>query len=322
MLIVKPAFRNMIGAGLQTWLNEIVLSIAVMDIVWSHGFIIGMDEQIMTELIETKYGEGQYWTPFYGPYDPFTEDFSHAPVSATLADLAARGEAAPVLIASGALLSDGRSHPVLLKGLDPDQKIVNTLAHVLKDRAPPVIPALIGVRMAGKIKLKAGDFVTVQWRNVHGAFDAEDIKIVHIMCINVPTADSGVVWLPLEKMREMLAAPEDASFVILGRDVENTSQRGETWIFRVLDYLLKDLKEIIRAKSASSAIFYTLLLSIALLAIALPNTLYPSYDPGLIAGTTLILFVTMTLVRDWPTRKIAKRKPTDAPWGVMRGSRP
>ncbi len=391
MLVVKLAFRNIIGAGVRTWLNAMVLSIVLVAIIWCQGFIIGMNEQIMTELIETEYGGGQYWSKTYDPYDPLTVDLSHAPVSTALAGLAAKGEATPVLISSGALIADGRAHPVLIKGVDPDQKIVKIPAHVLRGGDPSAIPALIGARMAGKIQLNVGDFVTVRWRDVHGTFDAADIRIVHIMRTNVPVADNGVLWIPLEKTREMLAAPGEASLVVLGRDVEHPPDGDEEWIHRDMDYLLKDLRQVIETKTASSAILYALLLSMALLAIfdtqvlaifrrrkemgtlmalgmtrgaliglftlegalhgvmavflaavhgvpllyysakkgfplpeamddaaiAIPDVLYPSFGPALIVGTTLILFITVTLVSLWPARKIATLKPTDALRGVV-----
>ncbi len=391
MLIVKLAFRNIIGAGVRTWLNVVVLSIAMVAIVWCHGFIIGMNEQIMTELIETEYGGGQYWSKTYDPYDPLTVDLSHAPVAGPLADLASRGEATPILISSGALFAEGRAHPVLIKGVDPAQEIIKIPAHVLKCDDPSVIPVLIGARMAKKIRLKVGDFVTIRWRDVHGTFDAADIRIAHVMRTNNPGADNGVLWIPLEQTREMLAAPGEASVIVLARSVEDPPEGDETWIYRDLEYLLKDLRRIIETKSASSAILYALLLSMALLAIfdtqvlaifrrrkemgtlmalgmtrgsiigmftlegalhgvmaffvgalygapllyysamngfplpeamddvaiAIPGVLYPSYGPGLIGGTTLILFITVTLVSLWPARKIVNLKPTDALRGVV-----
>ena len=43
----------------------------------------------------------------------------------------------------------------------------------------------------------------------------------------------------------------------------------------------------------------------------------PSYGAGLVAGTTLLVLLTTTIVRFLPTRRIAKLKPTDALRGRM-----
>lgn len=82
-----------------------------------------------------------------------------------------------------------------------------------------------------------------------------------------PGADVGVLWTPLERTREMLATPGEASLAVLGRGVENPLRGDEEWTYRDPDYLLEDLRRIIETKSASSAILYALLLSMALLAI-------------------------------------------------------
>jgi len=46
--------------------------------------------------------------------------------------------------------------------------------------------------------------------------------------------------------------------------------------------------------------------------VAMPSILYPSYSLGLITGTTLLVFIAVTLVSFLPVRKIVKLKPTDA----------
>jgi len=42
------------------------------------------------------------------------------------------------------------------------------------------------------------------------------------------------------------------------------------------------------------------------------DTIYPAYSVGLVLGTTLIVFITTTIVSFLPTQRIAKMKPTDA----------
>jgi len=51
--------------------------------------------------------------------------------------------------------------------------------------------------------------------------------------------------------------------------------------------------------------------------VAMPSVLYPSYGFWLIFGTTLFVFITVTVVSFLPTRKIAKLKPTDALRGKL-----
>ena len=50
---------------------------------------------------------------------------------------------------------------------------------------------------------------------------------------------------------------------------------------------------------------------------ALGSTLYPIYGVRLVAGTVLLVLVTVTIVSFLPTRKIARLKPTDALRGKL-----
>ena len=51
--------------------------------------------------------------------------------------------------------------------------------------------------------------------------------------------------------------------------------------------------------------------------VAMSNVLYPSYSLKLVLGTTLLVFVTVTIVSFMPARKIVKLRPTDALRGKL-----
>lgn len=267
MLITKLAFRNIYGAGMRTWLNVFVLSLAFVFIIWMQGIIRGMSIQIMRDTIDTEYGGGQYWHAEYDPYDPLTVDDSQAPLSEPLSTFISNGGAAAVLITSGTIFPDGRPQSALLKGIDPGQNIITLPTGEMKSDDPDIIPGLIGNRMAKLTGINIGDYVTVRWRDINGMFDATDILITGRMNTTNPAMDNNQIWLPLEDLRRMIQAPGSASIVIVGKDVTSTPQGNETWIFRNQDFLLKDITDMIKAKSAGVSVFYVLLMSMALLAI-------------------------------------------------------
>ena len=267
MLITKLAFRNIAGAGLRTWLNVFVLSLAFVLIIWMQGLIQGMSRQLMNDTIDSEFGGGQFRHQAYDPYDPLTIEDSHAPLSTRLNDIISGGQATPILITSGAIFPEGRVQSALLKGIDPGQQIISIPAGDLESENPDVIAALIGSRMAKQTNLKMGDYVTVRWRDVNGTFDAADVQIVKIMSTSNPLIDNNQIWISLEKLREMLQAPGEATLVVLRKNIESVPPGNATWVHRDLDYLLKDIRDMIKAKSVGSSIFYLLLLSMALLAI-------------------------------------------------------
>jgi putative ABC transport system permease protein len=267
MLTFKLAFRNIIGAGLRTWLNVFVLSLAFVMIIWVQGLIQGMSEHAVTTMIDFEYGGGQFWHSSYDPYDPFTLEESHAPLSPALAELASRGKATPILVTSGAIYPDGRVQSAVLRGIDPAQDILQIPSRYLADVDIDAIPALIGSQMAEQTKLAVGDYVTIRWRDVGGTFDADDAQIVQIMHNAAPSVDQGQIWMPIERLRSMLRAPGEATLVVLRKNADEIPSGDETWIYRDLDYLLASVREFIKAKSGTTNVMYGLLLFMGLLAI-------------------------------------------------------
>ena len=244
-----------------------MLSLAFVLIIWMQGLIQGMSRQLMNDTIDSEFGGGQFRHQAYDPYDPLTIEDSHAPLSTRLNDIISGGHATPILITSGAIFPEGRVQSALLKGIDPGQQIISIPAGDLESENPDVIAALIGSRMAKQTNLKMGDYVTVRWRDINGTFDAADVRIVKIMSTSNPLIDNNQIWISLENLREMLQAPGEATLVVLRKNIESVPPGDTTWVYHDLDSLLKDIRDMIKAKSVGSSIFYLLLLSMALLAI-------------------------------------------------------
>ena len=156
------------------------------------------------KVVDTEYGGGQFWHQAYDPYDALTIEDAHAPLSSSLQELADKGQATPILMRSGAIYPEGRIQTAQLKGIDPEQQIVNIPSADLRSNDPDLIPALIGTRMAKQTRLAIGDDVTVRWRDIYGTFDATEVQIVQIMSTSVQSVDNGTIWIPLEKLREVL----------------------------------------------------------------------------------------------------------------------
>lgn len=267
MLLIRLAFRNIMGAGLRTWLNIIVLALVLVLIIWVQGLIDGMRAYMITAEIDANLGGGQIWYGDFDPYDPFSFEDGHGPLPPVLAGLVSAGDATPVLVVSGSIYPDGRMQSALLKGIDPDQEIVNIPAGVLKAADGEAAPALIGAQTAKQTRLGEGDYLTVRWRDVNGTFDADDVRIAGIMQTPVPSVDLGQIWLPIERLRTMIRAPGEASYLILRKGITPVPDTGEAWTHHNLDYLLTNITEIIRMRDVTSMIIYGLLLFMGLLAI-------------------------------------------------------
>lgn len=265
MVIIKLALQNLLGAGLRTWLNVIVLSFAFFAIVSLQGLLEGMNRQTAQAMIDTYYGGGQYWSENYDPYDPLTLDESHQPLPEALKKIISAGEATPLLMRPGTIYPEGRIKPIIINGIDPAQKVLAIPSHFLQSTNGN-IPALIGKRMSESTGLRQGDQVILQWRDVEGTYDAKEVDIVQVMQTSVQTIDIGQLWIPLQLLQEMAGVPDQATLVVMkSGSIDHPSIEG--WILRDINFLLTDIKELVKSKSIGSTIVYLLLLFLAMLAI-------------------------------------------------------
>lgn len=265
-LAIKLAYRNLVGAGLRTWLNVIVLSFSFVIIIWIKGVITGWDHQAKTDMTGWQIGGGQYWQKDYDQYDPFTFSESHAPVPATLKPEIERGDMVPILLTEGSIYPQGRMQPVMIKGIDPGQDLLLLPAQRLDTLVDDAIPSIIGAGMAKNLKLGTGDRVMIQWRDASGTFDAAEIFITGIFSTNVPAVDAGQIYIPLKKLESMLSLKDEAT-ILTYRNGDVSRPDYEGWVHKSKEELTKSVDELIRVKSAGTSILYFILILLAMLAI-------------------------------------------------------
>jgi len=264
-LAIKLAYRNLIGAGLKTWLNVIVLSFSFVIIIWMKGVMEGWNYQSKTDMTNWEIGGGQYWHENYDPFDPFTFSDSHAPIPEELSEEIEKGEIEPYLVIHGTIYPQGRMQSITIMGINPNQDIFMIPAHKL-DTITDAIPAIIGVIAARNLKLNIGDYVTIRWRDVKGMFDAADVVITGIFSCNVPTVEAGKIYIPLEKLQNMMGLENEATILTFRDDGK---QRSEItgWKLKAKNELTKSIDDIIKTKTVGLTVFYIILLLLAMLAI-------------------------------------------------------
>ncbi len=265
MLAIKLAYRNLIGAGLRTWLNVFVLSFIYVLIIWHYGILDGWNEQANKDMKSWEAGNGHYWHQSYDPYDFFTLEESHSQIPEILQKAANEGVVTPILLSQATVYPDGRIQSMLLRGITPDQKVVAIPSAGLNVELEE-IPAIIGRRMAKSCKLKEGDITTIRWRDVNGTFDATEVKIVKVFNCNVPSVDAGQMYIPIEKLREMMQAPNEATMFVIGEDAE-MSDSISGWVYKDYDFLMTEMNEMMKMKKVGGSFFYVILMLLAMLAI-------------------------------------------------------
>lgn len=265
MLAFKLALMNLLGAGLRTWLNVIVLSFSFVIIIWTKGLLEGWDRQAKADMVKWEIGAGQYWHKDYDPYDPLTLTDSHGLLPPEFAANPLDSGIVPILITQGTIYPAGRMLSIIIKGIPPEQTILAVPSQKLEG-GDGEVTAIIGSTMAQTAKLKEGDYVTIRWRDRNGTFDATELKITGIFETNVPTVDVGQVWLSIENLREMMMMPGEATILISARN-RNLEQSIKDWSFKDQTSLLSDIEKIIKSKGAVGILIWSILLMMAMLAV-------------------------------------------------------
>jgi putative ABC transport system permease protein len=264
-LAIKLAYRNLIGAGLRTWLNVIVLSFAFVVILWLKSVMAGWDLQAKTDMTDYEIAGGQYWHENYDPYDPFTLYESHGPIPVKFSDEIDRGDMEPMLIVQGTMFPRGRMHSVNIRGINPGQTILKLPTRSL-DTITDAIPAFIGAMMAHSTRLETGDRVTIRWRDNHGTFDATEVVIAGIFYSNVPSVEAGQLYISYDRLQEMMGLPGHATILVY-RD--SAVERGvpADWVLKTKQELTRQVDEMLQTKAAGQSVLYGILLLLAMLAI-------------------------------------------------------
>ena len=94
-------------------------------IIFITGLYDGMRQHAKQVTIDTEIAGGAYWPPAYDPMDPMLFEDSHSTLPQDIDILVTNGKAVPILVSQAAMYPNGRIMPVIMKGIDPNQNIVN-----------------------------------------------------------------------------------------------------------------------------------------------------------------------------------------------------
>ena len=261
-MLFKIAIKNLLGAKLRTWLNVFVTSLSFFMIILFSAMYDGMREHAKQVTINTEIAGGSYWHPKYDPLDPMTFEDAHSVPPIAIKGLVNQGKAFPVLVSQASIYPNGRIMPVIMKGIIPEQNIVNMPTKMLAGHDKIAIPVLIGRSMAKDAKLEVGDTFTIRWLDANRTYDADEGTVVHIMDTENFKLDMGHIWVPLHKAQEMLDMKKEATYVTYTKGLPIVENKGD-WIPRDVTYLIRDMEALIEADEPNAAIFYIILLCFA-----------------------------------------------------------
>ena len=265
-MLFKIAIKNLLGAKLRTWLNVFVTSISFFMIIFLSGMYDGMREHAKQVSIDTEVAGGTYWHPQYDPQDPMTFEDAHSIPSLELGKLVNQGLAVPVLVSQASIYPAGRMIPVFMKGILPQQNIINLPTETLLGHDKSTIPVLIGKGMSNYAKLNVGDSFIIRWLDANRTYDADEGVVVHIMDTENFKVDMGQIWIPLDRAQTMLDMNGQATYVTYAQGLSVVDNYGD-WIPRDVKYLIRDIEALIEADEPNAAVMYIILLALAAMGI-------------------------------------------------------
>ena len=270
-MLFNIAIKNLVGAGIRTWLNVFVTSVSIFMIIFSSGMYTGMKQHAMNVSIDTEIAGGAFWHPNYDPYDPITFEDSHSITPSILTDLVKSNDALEVLVSQASIYPDGRVVPVIMKGITLEQEILNIPTKEILKYEGDNIPILIGRGMSKYTKLSIGDTFIIRWMDDNRTYDAGLGEIVYVMDSDNFKIDFGHIWLPIERMQKMLSMENESTYVVFDDNI-NPYSAGD-WIKRDVKYLIRDMETIIEQDRPNAIMIYIILLSLAAMGIFNAQTL-------------------------------------------------
>ena len=293
-MLFKIAIKNLLGAKLRTWLNVFVTALSFFMIILFSAMYDGMREHAKQVTIDTEIAGGAYWHPEYDPLDPMTFEDAHSIIPRDLKLLVDQKKAIAVLVSQASIYPNGRIMPIIMKGITPEQNIVNMPTQMLVGHEEVAIPVLIGRGMAKDANLQVGDAFTIRWLDADRTYDADEGTVVHIMDTENFKLDMGHIWVPLKKAQTMLAMEEEATYVTYSEGVSAVKNKND-WIPRDVKYLIRDMEALIKADEPNAAIMYIVLLCFAAMGIFNAQVL-SIFRRGKEIGTLMALGMTRTWV--------------------------
>ena len=293
-MLLKIALKNLLGARLRTFLNVLVTAFSFFLILFMSAMYDGMLQHTKQVTMDTEIAGGAYWHPKYDPLNPMTFEDAHSVPTVAVQTLVDEKKAFPVLVSQASIYPGGRIMPTIMKGIPPDQNIVNMPTDALFGHEDIAIPVLIGKGMASESKLEVGDAFTIRWLDADLTYDANEGTVVHIMDTENFKLDMGHIWIPLKKAQSMLAMEGEATYVTYEKGVPLV-QGNRDWIPRDIHYLVQDMEAIIEADKSGAQIMYLILLALAAMGIFNAQVL-SIFRRGKEIGTLMALGMTRSRV--------------------------
>ena len=269
-MILRLAFRNIINNGWLSLINVVVIAIVLIIMVWTQAMYYSWIRLAETQQKEWEYGGGMLRVKSYDPYDAFSLEDAHAPLSGVKLLLSNTGTRwAPVLLAPASIYPEGRMMSAVLKAMPAEQEVLKFPSHLLQAPDGDMVPVVIGQSMAKSSRLSEGDIFSIRVRDVNGTFNAIDAIVKAVIFIPAPSVDIGSVWMNYRTLNELRGLSSAASYVVMDEWPQHHLSSIETEHFRFIEKneYFADLYQMLENERFQQVLMYALLVFLAMIAV-------------------------------------------------------
>jgi len=286
--LFKMAFRDLLRNKRRSLLSMLALGMGLGLLMLMASVVAGEMRDAMTSAINLQTGHLQVRVKNYNPdkvslkWEDLIEN--PAPMAAQIAALGPVQAATPRLLASGVISQGDQTKGVSVLGIEPDsaasgpyRKGILSGNYLAADDSSGL---LVGITLADKFKLKAGDTVSLLVNTSNGSVDQQTFTIRGIYSTHTPSVDENTVLLPLAKAQAITQTQGHASFIfILLKDIDQTTavasalQPGQ---YEVKNYLQMNALVANFEQMADAYMYLLYLIVLGITATVIVNTLVMS----------------------------------------------
>ena len=221
MILGRLAWRNVWRNRRRSVITVSAITIGIAALTFLWGFVDGMNREMVQNT--TRYFAGDAQVHLSGYHDDPTLDLAIANATPVIQTVRADPAviAASVRMEGRALASRGdKSRGVMVVGVEPTEEArVTDLFKAVADGssldASTTNDVLIGVKLAESLGLKPGDELILVGQAWDGSVASSRVPVRGVFETRIDELDGYVVVMPLEAVREFLAAPGGATAIVM-----------------------------------------------------------------------------------------------------------
>jgi ABC-type lipoprotein release transport system permease subunit len=236
-MLIKFGIRNVFRNKRRTVLSGLAIGVGLMSMIASDGFMLGMMENLVGSVIETFMGDAQiHYKDFRKNYEVdkyiknSTQVLNELKKEKALKYVTARTQT------FGMISSPDNYVNVAVIGINSEiESKITKLKKNLKSGKLPIGPQdiLIGKKLARKLEVSLGDKVVITVAQANSEDLAqEQFRIAGIFHFGNKDFDQGMVFIGLEKAKEMLNLGDGVHEIVLKFNNKDDASRVDHPIFK------------------------------------------------------------------------------------------